>query len=117
MHIGTDAIPFHYCFCELILIGTQMTVFRVFLACVQKMNTSVSATKQVPLLDPSQFNQQSYPQAGVTLMTFSQKQEVAWGKRCFAEGTQANAITLFAEKQCPIKHQPKLQRTPEKPAQ
>jgi hypothetical protein len=50
-------------------------------------------------------------------MTFSQKQEVAWRKRCFAEGTQANAITLFAEKQCPIKHQPKLQRTPEKPAQ
>ena len=44
---------------------SQIPVLLVIYSCEQKMTSSVKATKQAWILDPEDFHQQSYPQAGV----------------------------------------------------
>ena len=50
------------------------------------------------------------------LSEFGQEQEITRCERRFAESADADAVALFGEEKCPIKHQPKLQRTSEKSA-
>src|SRR5690349_24837472 len=50
------------------------------------------------------------------LSAFGQEQEITRCERGVAEGADADAVTLFGEEKCPVKDQPKFQRTSEKSA-
>ncbi len=47
------------------------------------------------------------------LSAFGQEQEITRRERGVAEGANADAVTLFGEEKCPVKDQPKFQRTSE----
>ena len=49
---------------DMILFATALEMLTFYL-CEQKMTSSVKASKQLWILDPQEFHQQSYPQAGV----------------------------------------------------
>ena len=51
------------------------------------------------------------------LRVFRQQQDVTRCDRGFAEGAEANGVTLFLQEKGPIQHQPKLQWASEKSAQ
>ncbi len=52
----------------------------------------------------------------VCLSAFGQEQEITRRERRFAESTDSDAVALLGEEKCPVKDQPKLQRTSEKSA-
>ena len=51
------------------------------------------------------------------LRVFRQQQDVTRCDRGFAEGAEANGVTLFLQEKGPIEHQPKFQWASEKSAQ
>lgn len=50
------------------------------------------------------------------LATLSQQQEITRSEKGVTEGSKAYDVALFAEEKCPVKIQPKLQRTSEQSA-
>lgn len=105
MHNATVVMNDERRICELVLICSQMPVFRVFYLYVRKMNSSVSAAKQRIYWIHDNFINRVIHRLGL-LRTFGQQQEISRCERGFAEGAEPNAVTLLGEENCSIQYQP-----------